>query len=289
MFRLAHWMNLWKWSKSRRKVVKVARTELMMAVETSRKSKCAWPTSRMGWPSERWFWHRSIQLISPRSLILFSIHEQFLLLPQGKLDVAVYLYILCHFRKSSYTSLQRANSHDRIPTLLGSSERLLLASPEKPSPAVTPIVPSYRDRALSTIHQLRGHYQLSSDEIRLLAKNPDLKLITIRADIALQEAQRNLRNLKVSDSSKSNTMITFRSSLATTSFLTYPSSVTNSQLLSWNLIALSRLFTPCLSMLSAHLSRSFANVISVGCLYILDVLYWCKSWNKVHWIANLYI
>ena len=116
--------------------------------------------------------------------------------------VLFYLYYLLYssaFRKnSSNTSLQRANSHDRV--LPESSERLLLSSPEKPRPSsqVAPPVPTYRDRALSTIYQLRGHYQLSPGEIRTLSRNPELKLITIRAGNALLEAQHNLRNLKVS-------------------------------------------------------------------------------------------
>lgn len=107
------------------------------------------------------------------------------------------------FRKKIYTSLKRATSSERLPPMVTQMEKDLPVSFEKrpatpPPPATSRAVSSkYRDRALSTIFQLRGGYQLSHDEHRILAKNPDLKMITIRAGIALQEAQRNLRNLKV--------------------------------------------------------------------------------------------
>uniref|UniRef100_A0AC34R5N5 Uncharacterized protein n=1 Tax=Panagrolaimus sp. JU765 TaxID=591449 RepID=A0AC34R5N5_9BILA len=104
---------------------------------------------------------------------------------------------------TNYTTLARANSTDKITKINLSSEAIVtsptLKSKEStnPPPKVQQQESSYRDRALSTLNKLRTHYQLTSDEIRILSKNADLKLIAIRAGLALQEAQRNLRNLKV--------------------------------------------------------------------------------------------
>uniref|UniRef100_A0AC34GBB0 Uncharacterized protein n=1 Tax=Panagrolaimus sp. ES5 TaxID=591445 RepID=A0AC34GBB0_9BILA len=119
-------------------------------------------------------------------------------------------------KKSSYTTLKNANSIERLPPREPLSDDDLLKSPDRSLRSVHCAPPAssssqqyqllptsskypstlYRDRALSTITQLRGHYQLTNDEIRILSKNPDLKIITMRAGISLQEAQRNLRNLK---------------------------------------------------------------------------------------------
>uniref|UniRef100_A0A914PN34 Uncharacterized protein n=1 Tax=Panagrolaimus davidi TaxID=227884 RepID=A0A914PN34_9BILA len=116
----------------------------------------------------------------------------------------------CPPKKKSYASSKSVTSIDRLsPALLPSqpsaSEHEFLMSPLK-SLRASPSTKqqqlqlvshkTYRDRALSTIHQLRASYQLSHHEIRNLSKNPELKITTIRAGNALLEAQRNLRNLK---------------------------------------------------------------------------------------------
>uniref|UniRef100_A0AC35FFB0 Uncharacterized protein n=1 Tax=Panagrolaimus sp. PS1159 TaxID=55785 RepID=A0AC35FFB0_9BILA len=133
-------------------------------------------------------------------------------------------------KKKSYASSKSVTSIDRLSPahLPSASEQEFLTSPIKSSPHLpsaseqefltSPIKSSrassstkqqqqqqlqlyspktYRDRALSTIHQLRASYQLSHHEIRNLSKNPELKITTIRAGNALLEAQRNLRNLKI--------------------------------------------------------------------------------------------
>uniref|UniRef100_A0A7E4UVQ0 AAA domain-containing protein n=1 Tax=Panagrellus redivivus TaxID=6233 RepID=A0A7E4UVQ0_PANRE len=111
-------------------------------------------------------------------------------------------------RPNSYNTLDNANSVVRVPNEPSPDmDPLLLSSPIKnlsPSHGVAaagkatkPPPPTSRERAMSTILQLRGHYQLTHNEIRTLSRNPELKLTTIRAGIALQEAQRNLRNLKI--------------------------------------------------------------------------------------------